>query len=43
MQKYTNKDELNQQILYWMCAGFVYSMLFWTYLNSIVSILISVY
>jgi len=43
MQTKTNKDELKQQILYWMCAGFVYSMLFWTYLNSLLAILISVY
>ena len=38
-----NKEEIRAQILYWFCAGFIYSLLFWTYLNSILAILISVY
>jgi O-antigen ligase len=38
-----SKDETRAQILYWLCTGFVYSMLFWTYLNSILAIVISTY
>jgi len=41
--KVRDKEELKSQILYWLCAGFVYSMLFWTYLNSVLAILISAY
>ena len=38
-----NKDETRAQILYWLCSGFVYTMLFWTFLNSMLAIFISIY
>jgi len=40
---YKNKEELKAEILYWLCTGFIYSMLFWTFLNSALAILITAY
>ncbi|HLF45107.1 MAG TPA: hypothetical protein VI548_01695, partial [Chitinophagaceae bacterium] len=38
--QHTNKEEFKTNLFYWLCTGFVYSMLFWTLLNSMLAILI---
>jgi O-antigen ligase len=40
---YKSIEKLKAEILYWLCTGFIYSMLFWTLLNSIFAILISAF